>query len=83
MDGTLYKTDRDGNPNVFNMNRNADGLWLNTNNAKPSNRWNSNNEFVFRLRKYILFRAIKRGFSFRDSLSYFSNHQTFYLSHRA
>lgn len=57
-DGTTYTTDRDGNPNVFNMNRNADGVWLNTNNAKPSNRWNAENKFVFRTRNYFLFRAL-------------------------
>ena len=28
-DGISYKTDRDGSPNVFNLNGNDDGLWLN------------------------------------------------------
>ena len=50
-DGTAYIIDRDGNPNVFNLNRNDDDLWLNTNNAKPANRWNADNKFVFRTRK--------------------------------
>lgn len=54
-DGTIYVTDKGGNPNVFNLNRNGDELWLNGNNAKPSNRWNANNKFVFRTRKSILF----------------------------
>ena len=44
-------TDRNGNPNVFNLERNEDGLWLNNNWAKPENRWNSDYKFVFRLRK--------------------------------
>jgi hypothetical protein len=46
----LHISDSDGNPNVFNVNRNDDGkLKLNNNNAKPDNRWNDNNEFVFRV----------------------------------
>ncbi|MBU4421699.1 hypothetical protein KKB41_01910 [Patescibacteria group bacterium] len=53
-DGAAYKTDSDGNPNVFNMERNDDGLWLNNNWAKPTNKWNPDNEIVFRLRKYFL-----------------------------
>lgn len=44
-------TDSNGNPNVFNLERNEDGLWLNNNWANPDNRWNSENEFVFGLRK--------------------------------
>ena len=44
-------TDRNGNPGVFNLERNEDGLWLNNNWAKPENRWNSDYKFVFRLRK--------------------------------
>lgn len=53
MDGTPYSTDRDGNPNVFNVNRNDDGLWLDNNWAKPDNEWNPDNQFVFRLRNYF------------------------------
>lgn len=52
-DGVLYKTDRDGNPNVFNLNRNDDGLWLNNNWTNPTNRWNANYEFVFSLRNSL------------------------------
>lgn len=44
------KPDRDGNPNVFELERNEDGLWLNHNWANPENRWNPKNEIVFRLR---------------------------------
>lgn len=55
MDGAIYETDSDGNPNVFNVNRNDDGKsWLNNNWAKPTNKWNSDNEVVFRLRKSFL-----------------------------
>lgn len=39
--------DSDGNPNVFNVNRNDDGLWLNANNGRPDNEWNPENRFVF------------------------------------
>ena len=39
--------DRDGNPNVFSVNANDDGLWLNTNNGRPDNVWNPDNRFVF------------------------------------
>ena len=60
MDGTSYITDRNGNPNVFNFNRNDDGLWLNNNWADPGNRWNADNEFVFRLRKYFFFSAVSK-----------------------
>ena len=49
--------DRDGNPNVFNLERDEDGLWLNDNWMNPENRWNPENEFVFVLRKSLCFRA--------------------------
>lgn len=49
------QTDRDGNPNVFNLNSDGAKLKLNGNNAKPSNRWNANNKFMFLLRKSFLF----------------------------
>src|SRR3989344_6872455 len=52
-DGISYNTDRDGNPNVFNVGRNADGLWLDNNWAKPDNTWNLDNELMFRLRNYF------------------------------
>jgi len=50
-------TDRNGNPNVFNLNHNDNGFWLNNNIAKPDNKWNPENEFLFRLRKYFFFRT--------------------------
>ena len=59
MDGVAHKNDSDGNPNVFNVNRNDDGkAWLNDNWAKPDNKWNTDNEIIFRLRKCFLFRII-------------------------
>jgi hypothetical protein len=53
-DGTPHDTDSDGNPNVFKLERNADGTWLNDNWANPTNKWNPDNQFVFRLRKHSL-----------------------------
>src|SRR3989338_9869010 len=44
-------TERNGNPGVFDLVRDEDGLWLTNNWAKPENRWNSDYKFVFRLRK--------------------------------
>lgn len=48
------KTDRDGNLNVFKLECNDDGLWLNDNWARPDNEWNPDNTFVFRLRNCFL-----------------------------
>lgn len=59
------QSDSDGNPNVFNVERNDDGSWLNNNWAKPTNKWNANNEFVFRLRKCLIPRLHGAVFSFR------------------
>lgn len=58
MDGVPHNTDSDGNPNVFNLERNDDGLWLNNDWAKPDKDWNPDNKFVFRLRNYFLFRDL-------------------------
>lgn len=66
MDGMAHITDSDGNPNVFKLERNEDGLWLNDNWTNSDNRWNPDNEFVFSLRKYLLSRITKCGFSFLD-----------------
>ena len=46
-------TDRRGDPKVFDLAHNDDGLWLNNNFANPDNKWNADNEFMFRLRKYF------------------------------
>ena len=70
--GMKQIADRDGDPNVFNLARIEDGLWLYDNWAKPTNEWNPENEFVFRLRKYFLPALIWCGFSFRDLPSFFS-----------
>ena len=47
MEGALYITDSNGNPNVLNANRNDDGQWVNTYWDNPDNRWNDNGAFVF------------------------------------
>jgi len=55
IDGAVYTTDSDGNPNAFNVNRNGDGKrWLNTNWFNPTNRLGLDNSVVFRLRKSFL-----------------------------
>ena len=81
-DGAPHKTDSDGNPNVFNVEHNDDGLWLNNNWAKPDNEWNPDNKFVFRLRNYFFSATCCNvtgcGFSFQGLLSFSSSHQTFY-----
>jgi hypothetical protein len=51
IDGTSYIADSGSNPNVFKLNHNDDGLWLNSNWANPDNHWNLDNEIVFRFRK--------------------------------
>lgn len=40
-------TDSDGNLDVFNVERNDDGLWLDGNNGNPDNFWNGNYRWVF------------------------------------
>ena len=63
--------DSDGDLNVFNVNRDDGGFWLDNNWTNHSNRWNLDNEFVFRLRKRFLFpRSQITVFLFR-ALSYF------------
>ncbi|MCX6812365.1 MAG: PcfJ domain-containing protein [Candidatus Berkelbacteria bacterium] len=42
---------RDGGPDVFNLNRNSDGLWLDNHWANSTNPWDSGRGFLFRLRK--------------------------------
>ena len=46
IDDVSHDTDSDGNPNVFKLERNDDGLWLNDNWAKPDNEWRPGHEFV-------------------------------------
>ena len=58
-DGASHETDSDGNPNVFKLERNDDGLWLNNNWAKPDNEWNPDNKFVFRFRNCFLSAALQ------------------------
>ena len=49
----FHITDRNGNPNVFSVERNDDGSWLNGNWAGPTNQWNPTNQLVFSLRKKV------------------------------
>ena len=41
------RTDSNGDLNVFNVDRDDDERWLNTNWSNPENVWNPENEFVF------------------------------------
>ena len=49
--GITYNTDADGDPKLFNVNRNDSEPYLGNNNGNLDNRWNGNNRFVFRSRK--------------------------------
>lgn len=57
----VYTNDRDGNPKLFNLNRNSNGEWLNNNNGNLDNKWNGNNRFVFLSRKLFHFSLNKFG----------------------
>ena len=61
MEGILYITDSNGNLNVFNVEHNDDGLWLNGNNGNPDNFWNGNNRWVFTRRNLLHFSPILLG----------------------
>lgn len=54
LDGALYVTDSDGNLKVFNVERNENGLWLNSNYGNPDNFWNGDNRWVFIRRNSLL-----------------------------
>ena len=63
--GALYVTDSDGNPKVFNVERNVNGSWLNSNYGNAGNFWNGDNRWVFVLRNSLLLSRL-----FRESLFY-------------
>ncbi|TSC73576.1 MAG: hypothetical protein G01um101444_507 [Parcubacteria group bacterium Gr01-1014_44] len=44
-------TDRVGYPDIFDLGRSEDGLWLSDNWARPGGRWHAEYEFVFSFRK--------------------------------
>lgn len=72
IDGALYTTDSDGNPNVFNVERNDDGSWLNTNWTNPDNRWGLDNVVVFGARNFLqskLLRLVSGGVLSEDLIS--------------
>jgi hypothetical protein len=52
-DGFQTIRDRDGNPRLFNCNRNGAESWLNNNNGRDDNEWNWNNRF-FLVRKSLI-----------------------------
>ncbi len=49
--GMKQITDSDDYPVVFKLNRDDEGLWLDSYWAQPTNEWNPERGFVFRLRK--------------------------------
>ena len=49
--GMKQISDSCGNPDVFELERDGAGLWLDSYWAKPTNKWNPDYVFVFRLRK--------------------------------
>jgi len=51
--GALHVTDSDGDLNVFEVEHNSDGRWLNSNNSKPDNVWNADNRWVFARRNAL------------------------------
>ena len=46
--------DSDDNPNVFNVEHDDNGQWLNSNFDNPDNFWNADNTFVFARRNSLL-----------------------------
>ncbi len=50
--GMKQIADADGNPCVFELHRDGDGLWLNDGWANPDDQWDPDSELVFRLSKY-------------------------------
>lgn len=61
----FIQNDSDGNPHVFNVNRNDNGKrYLNYNWANPDNHFDSDNDFLFS-RKYFFPQFIDCGFFFR------------------
>lgn len=49
--GMKQISDYDGNPNVFYLERDDDGLWLSSDWAGPGLTWHPDSKFVFRFRK--------------------------------
>ena len=45
--GPAHRTDSDGDLNVFNVDHDDNGRWLNSNYGKPDNVWNADNRWVF------------------------------------
>ncbi|MEK7073390.1 MAG: hypothetical protein AAB974_03055 [Patescibacteria group bacterium] len=46
-DGRAHVTDADDYPNVFKVEHDDNGRWLNSNDAKPDDHWNPENQLVF------------------------------------
>ena len=56
MDGASYGTDVNRDLNVFNIEHDDNGLWLNSNNGNPNTLYNPDNRFVCVVpRNYLCF----------------------------
>ena len=55
-----HKTDSDGNLKVFNVERNDNGSWVNSNYANPDNQWSGNVRLLVR-RNCVRFSSLRRG----------------------
>ena len=53
-------TGSDGYPDVFNVDRDVDGRWLNGNYVNPDNTWNPDDSWVFG-RNYVHFSCLTAG----------------------
>jgi len=49
--GMKQISDPDGDPGVFVLERDGDGVWLSYDWTEPDERWDPDRRFVFRLRK--------------------------------
>lgn len=52
--GMKQISDPDGDPGVFVLERDGDGVWLSYDWTEPDERWDPDRRFVFRLRKWFL-----------------------------
>jgi len=75
MEGALHISDSDGDLNLFNVERNDDGLWLNTNYGNPDNFWDPDDRFVCVRRNSLYFPLLEAGFFIKIV---FASHPAFY-----
>ena len=84
-DDALCIRNSDGNLNVFNVEHDDDGLWLNSNYDNPDNVWNAGNRWVFvRPRNSLCFSSsvLFLGTGLVSILDFESNRRAFYRHHQ-